>query len=545
MAEVITREPGELPEGEERPPPGTRAASIVRWALVGLMAAAALGAWVYHATSGGVLSAQAARFQCPMHPTIVQAQKGECPICGMDLVPVAAGASASGPASTPAQPGAGGAAPHGDHAAAAPAPARFQCPTHPSIVQETRGECPVCGAALVPVAAPAAPTAAAGNAEYTCPMHPAFVTADPKARCPECGMKLVPRSADAAPQDGVPGLAPVELSAERIQLIGMKTAAATLEPLPATLRTAGFVTPTERGLVSVTARYTGWIEAVAVDETGRSVEKGEVLATVYSPELVTALQTVLAAVKWSGRTTTAVPAGTPSFAGDAQRDARARAELLGIARQDIDAVVASGELPPTIPIRSPVRGHVARKSAVRGLYVSPGTELFQLSDLSSVWLLADVYEAEIGRVHVGQKATLELPAWPGETFTGRVTFIFPALATGSRTLQARIELRNPGLRLRPGMYGDVTLDLGARTAVTIPADALVDTGEHQYVFVSKGHGRFEPRRVRSGWSGGGRVAILSGLAEGERVVTTANFLVDSESRLRAAIEGFGAGGGSR
>jgi Cu(I)/Ag(I) efflux system membrane fusion protein len=291
-------------------------------------------------------------------------------------------------------------------------------------------------------------------------------------------------------------------------------------------------------VVSVTARYTGWLESIAVDETGRAVEKGDVLATVYSPELIAALQSLAAASKWSGRTNTGVQP-VQTVQGDASRDARLRVELLGVARQDVDAIAASGEIPSTVPIRSPVRGYVARKSAVRGGYVTPGSELFQIADLSTVWAVADVYEAEIGRVRVGQRASLELPAWPSERFTGKVTFVSPALSSGSRTLQARVALRNPGLKLRPGMYGDVTLDLGALTAVTVPADALVDTGELQYVFVSRGSGRFEPRRVRAGWRGAGRVAVLSGLAEGERVVTTANFLLDSESRLRAAIEGFG------
>ena len=477
---------GELPEGEERPPPGTRTAAMVRWALVALMAAAAAGAWIYHASSAGFGVAAAVRYHCPMHPTIVQQRKGECPICGMDLVPA--------------------------------------------------------GAAEAPTAPPSAAAPVAGAAQYTCPMHPAFVTADPKARCPDCGMKLVPRSADAeADGGGLPGLASVELSADRIQLIGMKTVVAAREPLPTSIRTPAFVTPTEGGVVSVTARYVGWIESTAVDETGRAVEKGDVLATVYSPELSSALQSLTAAARWSARPNTGVqPVQTVQV--DAAKDARLRAELLGIARQDVDAIAASGEIPSTVPIRSPARGYVARKSAVRGLYVTPGTELFQISDLSTVWAVADVYEAEIGRVHLGQRAVLELPAWPGERFAGKVTFVSPALASGSRTLQARIELRNPGLKLRPGMYGDVTLDLGVLTAVTVPADAVVDTGELQYVFVSRGSGRFEPRRVRTGWRGAGRVALLSGVKDGERVVTTANFLLDSESRLRAAIEGFGAPG---
>jgi Cu(I)/Ag(I) efflux system membrane fusion protein len=446
------------------------------------MALAAGNAWVYHAARGALRSPSESRFQCPMHPTIVQARRGECPICGMDLVPVAS--------------------------------------------------------APVAAAAPTTRALAAAPREYTCPMHPAFATADPKARCPECGMKLVPRSADAGGQGGVPGLSPVELSADRIQLIGMKTAVATRQPLPASIRTPAFVAPTEGGVVAVTARYTGWVESTAVDEPGRAVQKGDLLATVYSPELTAAVQSLQAAARW--RAAGVGAQGGPAQ-GDATRDARLRAELLGIARQDVEAMAASGEVPQTVPIRAPARGHVARKSAVRGGYVTPGTELFQIADLSTVWAVADVSEAEIGRVKVGQPAVLELPAWPGERFAGKITFVSPALTSGSRTLQARIELKNPGLKLRPGMYGDVTLDLGAESAVTVPADALVDTGELQYVFVSRGGGRFEPRQVRAGWRGAGRVAILSGLTEGERVVTTANFLLDSESRLRAAVGGFGGG----
>ncbi len=516
-----------LPEGEERPPPGTRTAAIVRWSLVGLMAVAAAGAWMHHVATGGVVDVARTRYRCPMHPTVVQEQKGECPICGMDLVPV-------------------------KEAEAAEAHERKEAPAHEAMEHaEARA------AAGAPAATPAAATPipmAHGTipaAEYTCPMHPAFVTTDPKARCPECGMKLVPKTADAAPEraampaDGVPGLKPVELSADRIQLIGMRTAVAMREPLAATIRTVGFVTASEKGLVSVNARFSGWIESLGAGDTGQFVEKGAVLATVYSPDAIGAQQQFLAAQRWAeGKPVgPGQPVGTtPDFTKDANRT---RLALLGFAPEDIDALAAAGAPSQTVKLRAPVAGYVAKKSALRGVYVQPGTELFQLADLSTVWLIADVYETEIGRVKVGQRAVLDLPAYPGEKFAGKVTFIYPALAAGSRTLQARIEFRNPGLKLRPGMYGDVTLDLGDQSAIVVPVEALVDTGEIQYVFVSKGGGRFEPRRVRSGWSGGGRVAVLDGLAEGERVVTTANFLLDSESRLRAAIEGFGAGSGGR
>jgi Cu(I)/Ag(I) efflux system membrane fusion protein len=404
-------------------------------------------------------------------------------------------------------------------------------------------------------------TAAAGGAraagavprsghEYTCSLHPAFVVDDARARCPECGMKVVPRSADlGAPEaagGGVPGLAPVELTAERIQLSGMKTAAAAREPLSETIRTVGFVTAPDKGVVSVNVRVTGWIESLGAADIGQLVERGTLLATLYSPDAVTAQQQFLAAARWSERTSApAAPPATPLPYGGA-RDARERLVLLGFAPEDVDQLSASGVPTPTVNVRAPVRGYIARRAALQGLYVQPGTELFQIADLSKVWVIADVYESELRRVRVGQRAVLELPAWPGERFAGKVTFIYPAVAAGSRTLQARIEFANPGLKLRPGMYGDVTLALGASDALVVPAEAVVDTGELQYVFVSKGNGRFEPRRVRVGGAGEGRVAVLEGLAEGERVVTTANFLLDSESRLRAAVEGFARpGGGAR
>jgi Cu(I)/Ag(I) efflux system membrane fusion protein len=377
-------------------------------------------------------------------------------------------------------------------------------------------------------------------------MDPEVVTTDPTMRCPKCKMKLVPRvpvgagaPAPAAPPPaatGVPGLVPVEITSDRIQLMGMRTAPAVREPLGTSLRAVGFVTANEAGLVSINTRFSGWVETMQVVQTGQLVQKGEALCTIYSPELVSAQQTLLNAVKWSEKRGTgpALAQGT-----DLERDARARLELLGVAGVDIDAIAASNQILRAVPVRSPGRGYVARKGVLKGLYVQAGTELFQVADLSSVWVLVDVYESELSRVRLGQQATFEAAAAPGRRFVGKVQFIYPALNTGSRTLQARVELANPRLELRPGMFGDVTLETGADEAVVIPADALVDTGDHRYVFVDRGGGRFEPRAVRTGASGGGKVAVLEGLAAGERVVTRANFLLDSESRLRAAVEGHG------
>jgi multidrug efflux pump subunit AcrA (membrane-fusion protein) len=377
-------------------------------------------------------------------------------------------------------------------------------------------------------------------------MHPAFVNADPKARCPECGMKLVPRSADvdadaATSERQVAGLAPVELSPDRVQLMGVRTAVATREALGSTIRAPGFVAVDDTRLIAVSARFPGWIEAIAAGNVGQLVEKGDLLATLYSPDAVQAQQQLLAVTRWSDpKSPGPRPAGT-----EYQREARTKLELFGFAPQDIDELIASGAPNRIMKIRAPVRGFVGKKSILAGAFVQPGAEMFQVADLSSVWVVVDVYAGDIRRIRVGQKAQLEVPTYPGERYSGRIAFIYPALAVSTRSLQARIEMRNPGLHLRPGMYGDVTIETGASPAVVVPAEAIVDTGEARYVFVAQGAGRFEPRPVTVGWTENGRAAILAGVAEGERVVTTASFLVDSESRMRSALEGFGRGAAPR
>jgi Cu(I)/Ag(I) efflux system membrane fusion protein len=312
---------------------------------------------------------------------------------------------------------------------------------------------------------------------------------------------------------------------------------ATQEKLGTSLRAVGFVAATEDGLVSINTRYSGWVESVQVAQTGQLVQKGDALLTLYSPELLNAQTVFLNTIKWTDKR----PSGTgaPQLATDLERDPRLRLELIGVAPQDVDAIIAAGQPLKTMPVRAPSRGYVARKSVLKGLFVPAGTEMFQLADLSTVWVLVDVYEADLPRVRMGQKAVFSSSSAPGKQFTGKVSFIYPALNTGSRTLQARVELPNPRLELRPGMFGDVQLETAADEAVVIPADALVDTGEHRYVFVDRGNGRFEPRAVKTGASGEGKVAILEGLMAGEKVVTKANFLLDSESRLRAAVAGQG------
>ena len=476
-----------LPDGHEAPPQGARAMAVVRWALVGLMAVAAAATWIHwaHEAREGALRS-AAHYRCPMHPSVVQDRPGDCPICGMDLVR-ATGAAAPGPAAVA----------HDHERDRAHAPGR-----------------------------------------YWCPMHPEVTSDDSEATCPKCGrMKLQPRPGPGARPGGpAPGLAAVEIGAERTQLMGMRTARVTRGRLAPQLRTVGFITANESSVAIVAPRFTGWVEELKVAQSGQRVEKGQVLATVYSPELVAAQQAYLNAARWD--TDGDRQAGAAGAAQDA--NPRKRLQLLGVAKQDVEELSRTGQPLSLVPIRAPVGGYIARKSALPGLSVTPGTELFQIADLSTVWVVADVYEHDMSRIAVGQRGRLLLSAYPGESFTGQVQFIYPAVNPESRTLQARMQFDNPGMKLRPGMYGDVVIELEAAHGLMVPSEAVVDTGELQYVFLARDGGRFEPRVVRLGARGEERVQVLEGLAEGDSVVTTANFLIDSESRLRAAVEAFGA-----
>jgi membrane fusion protein, copper/silver efflux system len=481
------------PGGAPAPPPGTRTMAIVRWALVGLMGVIAAGAVVSYFLPSLLRPASSAAesklYFCPMHPQIVQDHPGQCPICSMSLVPKPAAVSSAGK------------------------------------------------------------TGSAQSRTYHCPMHPQVTSDDPEARCDLCGgMKLLPRPPEAAvaQPSGAPivGLAPVDIPQDRVQAIGVRTEKVTRQTLVGDLRTAGLVEANERGLARISARFAGWIEELYVAETGQRVRRGQPLVTIYSPEVLQAQQELLSALGWSG--SPAGPSALPHHADKAPLeglvgDARRRLELLGISPQEIDAIVKSRRAQRAIALRSPVEGHVITKSAVLGMTVSPGLPLFEVADLSTVWVQAEVHESDVPRVRVGQDARFQATANPGETFTGKVKFVYPTLDAGSRTLRVRLELRNrpgaAGLKLRPGMYGDVFLDLPAITGLMVPSEAVVDTGDVQYVFVAKPGGRFEPRRVKLGARHDQKVQVAEGLSEGETVVTTANFLIDSESRLRAAVEG--------
>ena len=488
LKSVDDNTPADGPPAPEGPPRGVATMSIVRWVLVAITALVAAGSILSYAGVhlGAAKSESSGQlYYCPMHPSVVQDHPGECPICSMTLVP---------------KPG-GKAKP-----AATTKPARAAGAMEPG------------------------PATRAGSTAVT------------------------PHVATAAAVASVPGLSPVDLTPERIQLIGMKTSTVKREALGGELRTVGAVAPNERGLAQINTRFAGWIQKLLVAETGEHVRRGQALATVYSPDVLRAEQELLVASGWNaGGGADAKPTHSELHGGDGltaglAANARRRLELLGISPQEIDEIVRTGKAVEAIAIRSTADGYVVGKNAVAGVAVQPGTVLFEVADLSQVWVTAEVYEQDISRIRIGQPARLELTSFPGESHVGKVRFIYPVLDASNRTLRVRLEFKNRfdrnGPRLRPGMYGTVYLDLPSTSGLTVPAEAVVDTGEMYYLFVAQDAGHFEPRLVKIGARVKDRVEILSGVSEGETVVTTGNFLVDSESRLRAAIEGQTSGAGA-
>ncbi len=497
------------------PPPGVATMAVLRWVLVAVMAVIAALSIAYatghvHADMGG----ETEQYYCPMHPQVVQDQPGECPICSMSLVPK--------PKSTEASPTeqADTAVDHAGHRHE-PTDA-YYCPMHPEETgTDANARCPLCKMKLElkPTAAP----------EVKPKASPA-----PKPKATHADASPVPSDLEELPK-GVPGLVPVQLALDRVQLIGMRTANVTREALTPELQAVGYVAPDESKFARVHARFSGWVEKLAVATAGARVRRGQVLANIYNLELLPAQQEFLATRKWSAE---AAPGGTSSGAMTASlaADARKRLELLGMSPAEVDRIAATGAPSRTVAVVAPIGGTVMRKDVVEGSYIQPGTQLFEIADLSKVWVIAEIYEHEMSRVAQGQVARFETQAYPGQPFAGKVAFLYPTVDATTRTLRIRIELDNKESELRPGMYGNVSMQLGHAEAVVMPVEALVDTGEHQYVFLAKDKGRFEPRRIQTGARVGDKVQVLRGLSEGDVVVTTANFLLDSESRLRATIE---------
>ena len=629
-----------MPEGEEKAPPLTHTMSIVRWAILGGMTLFAI-IMIFSALGLAPWEAQAndnVQYNCPMHPTYISNQPGECPICGMSLVPIDSkgkevsqsdtGKKAESKDVKQSEKSDDKAASavfvcpmHLDVKSDKPGEcpkcgmdlvkasgleklneAVYSCPMHPEVTSNKPGECPKCGMDLVKLskevpqkltyACPMHPDITSdkpaecskcgmdlvmvsdttkvklheghdgdakpmsSGAKYFCPMHPEVTSSEP-GRCPKCKMflepikqesndttKVTPSSSHEGhsglqmennEQASVPGLVPVTIEPQRLQLIGVTTAAVERRKLDSEIESVGFITPDEGKTENVNARVSGWVTDLFVDNTGQFVEAGAPLLTLYSQDLYQAEQDFMVArdaLKNGSDDEALITMRQKIFAA-----ARERLGLLGLSRDQIDDIETHDLPSPQLMLKSPVSGYVLSKNVLPGQYISPDQNLLTIADLSEVWLISDVYEKDISYIREGQSATMTLAARPGERFEGKIDYIYPSISEQTRTLKIRVRVPNQSLSLKPGMYAEVGIGRTGKERLAIPNEAILDNGDIQYAFVVHDGNHFEPRKLRLGRTTDDWTEIISGLENGERVLTSSNFLIDSESRLKAAIAG--------
>ncbi|MDD4930130.1 MAG: efflux RND transporter periplasmic adaptor subunit [Gallionella sp.] len=353
------------------------------------------------------------------------------------------------------------------------------------------------------------------------------------------GMDYVPvYDGEAGEEEGA-----VNISVEKVQKLGVKSEAASMRVLNRTIHATGRIEIDERRTYTIAPKFEGWVERLYVNSTGEAVRRGQALFDVYSPELVSAQREYSIALLGAAKLE------------HADEDARAGmkqladASLARLKNWDImpgEIRQSTGEKARrNLTYYAPVSGIVLEKKAVQGMRFMPGDALYQIADLSQVWVLADINEQDVGQINTGREAQISIGAYPDKSFTGKIAFVYPTLNAATRTVQVRIEISNPQGLLKPSMFANVTLPVGSNTQVlTVPISAVIDSGTRQIVLVQRSEGRFEPREVKLGARSDDYVEILDGIEEGELVVTSALFLIDAESNLKAALAGMSAAASS-
>ncbi len=399
---------------------------------------------------------------------------------------------------------------------------KYQCPMHPAVIRDHPGECPICGMKLVKMA----PTKTAERKPlfYRSPMNPQQTSPVPMKD--SMGMDYLPVfEEESSSRSEVDGMSTVEIDATRQQLIGLKTALVDRGVVGANLRTVARVSADETRVRRINLKIGGFVEKVFVDYVGKPVRKGQPLFSLYSPEILAAENELLLALR--------IPADPLVDA------ARRKLQLWGVPTTELERLEREKVARSVVTFLSSASGVVTMKEIVEGSRVEMGAMPYEVVDLSTVWVLADVYETDLRFVSPGLSATLRLNAWPGRTWVGEVLFIDPVLDPKTRTARVRLAFANPIGELRPEMFGEVELDRPAHETLRVPTDAVVQSGTQQVVFLARGDGRFEPRLIQTGEAGRDFTEVLSGLEVGSAVITRANFLVDSESRLRASLARMG------
>lgn len=329
----------------------------------------------------------------------------------------------------------------------------------------------------------------------------------------------------------------VEITPEKQQLIGVKIVEASIKPLQKIIRTVGRIEFDERKLFTINIKFEGWIEKLYADYTGRYIRKGEPLADIYSPELYATQQELLNVLRWTSNSKLQTQNSelTGMLSKDAERladSARQRLKLWDISDEQIEKIQKTGQPIRTFTIYSPVNGYVVEKMAIQGMKVMTGEKLFNIADISTLWILADIYEYELSLVKPGQKAKITLSYFPDKEFSSTINYVYPSLSGTTRTAKVRFEIPNYNDKLKPQMFTniEIKIDLGKR--LSIPDDAIIDTGTRQIVYVDTGEGNFEPREVMLGLKADGLREVLMGLKPGEKVASSASFMIDSEAKLK-------------
>jgi len=413
---------------------------------------------------------------------------------------------------------------------------KYTCGMHPMIIVDEPGMCPICGMDLTPLKEETGGAAAASSGErkvkyWQAPMDPTYIRDEP-GKSP-MGMDLIPVYEDEAT-----GGTLISIDPTTIQNMGVRTAGVVRGEISRSIRTVGLVSYEEPKQYVVNTKIAGWVEKLYISETGQQVKKGQKLLEIYSPELVTAQQELLLALD---NYISLKDSSFPQISDSAERlleSSRKRLQLWDVSDWQINNLEKTGKVRKTVTLFAPYDGIVTMKMVNEGMYVKPGMDLLNLADLSRVWVLADIYKYQLPWVKVGQAARVELPYLKGRNLSAHVNYIYPFFEPKTRTVKARIEFDNPDLELRPDMYVTVYLTgEELEDVLVIPQEAVLHSGEKQTVFVAQPGGRFEPRLVKTGLHGDdGHVEVVQGLFEGEQVVTSAQFMLDSESKLREAIQ---------
>ncbi len=458
---------------------------------------------------------------CGMHPDVLQEEPGTCPICQMDLVPVKDGGVI----------GHGHGNGHGQEL--------WTCPMHPNILEEEAGQCPICGMGLVEVKGEdgdghGGSTGAREVLFYRNPMDPGITS--PVPRKDDMGMDYVPVYADEAEAPSAQG-AVVTIDPVVQQNMNVVTRFVSRKDIRHEIRTVGSLDYDQERMVSVTTKYPGFIEKAYVNYIGQPVAKGEPLFEIYAPELVQTEQELLSAMRYS-RQLESAPDDTRKRADALVEAARQRLAYWDVSPEQIAELEETGEVFRTLQVLAPASGVIMmRMPGLEGMATQPGMELLHIADLSNLWLTVEVFDNQLPWIDTGSPATISLSYFPGMTYRGRVRYIEPEVSEKTRTMQLTLDVPNRDGRLRVGMYASVVFEpVAAADALTVPAEAVLRTGQRDLVIVALGGGRFAPREVVLGPRADGSVQILEGLADGDEVVTSAQFLIDSESNLRAAIQ---------